>query len=251
MFLFKKKPACKDLGYVVNIRSALKNSYQEEYITQTIIKDREINDFNDLEKIIVEISVFFNVKIVFEQIAAIDEEFDNLPVIFEVIQDFNRNVIIGVTPFGYSSLNVLFCEMLLFLTDHKITNDGYIEFEDEFFSNYEDAYRPFLALSAVYFGFGHFLLKRFWVSGVYSESHNSEKVLEYKYYIPLDVNYLIFALCYEEHFKNKNENHLLELTRDCSKEIKKEMDICLSFIEKNINTISMSHSENSFFWKRK
>ena len=248
MSLFLKKPACRDLGYVINVRTALKNSYSEEYnIYSPTRKDRFV-DFTDFKIFFSEIESFFNVKLELTTIDKIEGFYDNLPIVYNVIQDQDDNITIGITPFGLSNLDVLFCEILLYLIDHKIISDGFIHFEEEFFNDYENSYRPFLVMASVFFGFGHLLLKRFWVSGIYKEDTFSIEVLEYKYYIPLDVNILIFAICYEIYCSGKSEKELLEITSDFSREIKKEIIVCFSFLEKKGKSLIIE-SVNPFYWK--
>jgi len=244
----KKKPACKDLGYVIGVQSALKNAYaNKEYELYRLNEKDEFKDFDSLEKFILNLQSFFNVKLTFHRIDQIDETFDNLPIIYDIVKDDNRDIIIGITPFGYSNLDILFCELLLYLIDHKITNDGFIHFEEDFFNDYEDSYRPFLVMVSVYFGFGHMLLKRFWISGSFRKDL---EILDYKYYIPLDVNYLIFAICYKIYSSRseKDEQEFISFTNDFSREIRKEIAICFSYLRKNGESLFIE-SVNSFYWK--
>lgn len=248
MSLFLKKPACKDLGYVVNVRDALSNSYSGEYDLYKPKRKDEFANFTDFKIFFSEFESFFKVKLTLTSIDKIEGVYDNLPIIYNVIESQDNNITIGITPFGLSNLDVLFCEILLYLIDYKVISDGFIHFDEDFFNDYENSYRPFLVMASVFFGFGHLLLKRFWVSGIYKENTFDVEILEYKYYLPLDVNILIFAICYEIYYSSKSEQELLEITFDFSREIKKEITVCFSFLEKKGKSL-IAESNNPFYWK--
>lgn len=249
MTLFNKKPKCDNTAYIEEMFKAIENSYSDkDFVVETLdFKDIQFPDFIEFNTIIQAYASKLNLKILIKKIDEIYAYDFSVPIIYRFSQEDDISTI-QLTPFALENLNITLSEIILLITDIKITKDGYFEFQDEFFEDYEFSYRPFLTAVSVYFGFGIQLLKRCWVTGVY-EFKNVDKVCKFKYFVPLELNCLIYS---QAVVLAKKQLSATEFVDNLNKEIKKELIVCQNYINKmQKKSKSVNNELTNFIWKKK
>lgn len=229
MINFRKDPKSKDLEYIEEIYSIFFEAYgrQVKVNFHELIKP-EIKSFHELKEFLSLLCNELNIK------ASMKISNENGEYIFELPRTYfydevNDEIVLSITDFGVLNPEITVVEVLLFLIGVKIFKDGLISVTDDIYEDLENSYRPFLVCTAIFFGFGNFLLARNIISGGYYDE-TDEMFLKYTYRVPLDLSTMIYAnsiiIAHQKQFFNNSSNSIHFL----SNEIKKELQICLRYL---------------------
>ena len=159
---------------------------------------------------------------------------DELPLLYEWEEfDTAEGLTYGLylTDFAVQNPEIAICEVILFFHSLKVKLNG-IDLPDEILQ-VEEQYRSFLAVYAIYSGFGLFFLERVWITGRYQFS-DEPNAFSLKYYFPFNTDGLIYGTALSVALDDENEQDLNPPSGiPFSKEISKELKICKNYIEKN------------------
>lgn len=237
MFKFYKDPKSEDKDYVENIFTMLYNLYGKINFQQSRIEiPAQIVGFDELKEYLTKFLFELRLEgITISELGTneeVPEERFGLPATHEYIQE-QGTFKVRITRFGIDNPQITLVEIILFFASLKFNKDGFAV-PDEIFDDVEQSYRPFLVLLSIYYGYGILLLERNWISGGYY--CDEEMILKrYKYYVPLEINTLIYAFSIGHYYRQFifHDTSLKTNLSHLNVEIRKEINICEKYFQRN------------------
>lgn len=232
MIFFNRKPACaENVDYIESMFDQFYQAYNRIDFNPKTKPMFESEDNEEFINYLLSISKDLDLTKVEFDFDEEDHLKDDLPAVFTVNEEPIEYCSIHFTSFSAHNKQIAIFETLLYLIYIKTSRESFLGYTEEVFENKKYSFHPMLVSLGLYFGFGDFLLTRNFVKGTYIDEYNHEYNITF--YVPLDLNTMIYGYSVLYAIKHNN-GEKLQFKSDIpyTSEIRKEIEICLKYIEK-------------------